>query len=138
MRRVSEGTHEFRGATGAAARCGIAIYQGADGSVAIVCSERADNSGVRVTQAAGDLAAEFWASLGQPAHFTWIEHSPAAGRAGDGERWDLVTFQVAGAHFGAPQWRHLSGEIVGAVLAGPGLADRATWQSIRRTGGLVL
>ncbi len=137
MRKTWEGTHQFRGLTGALAWCRIAVYRGEDGSVVVICSEQPDNPGTSVTNYAEHLARELWERENRPLLYSWIEHYPAEARPNHGESYDLVTFQVAGDEFDDVIWRPRTRAAVEKLLQSDGSHDHAEWQSLR-AAGLVL
>lgn len=106
----------YPGLHGREAWADLTLYDLADGGTLVVASERPDNPGASVTNAAEQLAT--WAAFRlefEPEQLVWVEHYPAVGygqiarRAGQQARrnegtvhetYDLVTFEL---HRGA--WR---------------------------------
>lgn len=107
--------------------CRLWIHDLGDGRALIVCSERDDNRGASVTNAAEVIATAVCISLQlDPRAVVWVEHYPArqivpasaARPAGVRERptWDLVTFKLCAAKgptgpgwiVHAPAWRPMT------------------------------
>ncbi len=107
---------DFRGFRGYVSCCGLHVEQLDDGRTLVICTERPDNPGTSVTNAAEIIASRVASQLAlDPAKLIWIEHYPPSKLHGESEDFDLVTFGSIvhdGIHtvFDDPCWRPVNSE----------------------------
>jgi len=116
-------------------RCRVRIYlpeEERDAPV-VVCTERRDNPGMSITNAAERIAAEVISSHQLPTPLVWIEHyqEGARGTTEDPHSFDLVLFshyQIENLHpylgekrqrIGEPSWKPLDRATVEGLIGGP-------------------
>lgn len=131
MRLVVDYVHPFESVSGIRSRCRVRLYlpeQEQDAPV-VVCSELPENTGVPVTAAAENIAAEVikahW--LVDP---VWIEHHPEETTAAGVESFELVVYsdhkiregaRNAGSRIeiGEPSWKSIDRTTVEILLGQP-------------------
>lgn len=91
-------------------RCDIRVSQLPDGRALIIATERDDNNGASVTNAAEIIATLVCAQFKiAPEQMVYIEHYPPSALHGPIPEWDLVTFKGrkngANVTIGEPNWR---------------------------------
>ena len=102
---------EFPGLRGCRSWCRLTVVELRDGRTVVVASEREDNPGTSVTNAAEQLAtAVVMTFCLDPDKLVWVEHYPAEGPHAKREDWDLVTFKIIRTKrefltFTDPDWR---------------------------------
>ena len=111
--------YQYPGRRNFYSKCDLEIIRGGTTTL-VICSERADNPGTSVTQAAARLATSLCHDdpTIAPEGLVWVEHTPALGRGRrrKPERWCRVTFTSrAGRTFDRPAWEPTTAEAVQAL-----------------------
>lgn len=101
---------QFTGRGSVPGICSLEIIVLADDRYVVICSERADNTGPSITNAAEWIAAQVCVRHKiAPEQLVWIEHYPPSPTHGLNQDWDLVTFKLGcsleGWKFLRPEWR---------------------------------
>lgn len=105
--------YRYKGFWGCECRCDIE----ANGNV-VIATERDDNEGTSITNAAEALAAIVAEDFGiDKENLVWIEHYPARGQGEMfAESFDLVEFDLEGGKFRNPRWKRITKEEARAIL----------------------
>lgn len=115
------------------AHCGLRLFTAPTGDSVVIATELPDNPGMRLTNAAEEVAGAVCQDFGlDPERLVWIEHYPERlagdnyGHQSEPATFDAVTFTWDGQQFSNPQWRPLAPAelafLTGVTLpSGPGL-----------------
>ena len=111
--------YQYPGRLNCYSKCDLEIIRGRSTTL-VICSERADNPGTSVTNAAARIATCLChddRSIA-PKGLLWVEHTPALGRGRQRkpERWCRVTLTARdGRTFDRPAWEPIPAEDVQAL-----------------------
>ena len=111
--------YQYPGVLNCYSKCDLEIIRGGTTTL-VICSERADNPGTSVTDAAARIATCLCHDdrTIAPEGVIWVEHTPALGRGrrSQPERWCRVTFTSRdGRIFDRPAWEPTTAEAVQAL-----------------------
>ncbi len=121
MRLQEDREFQYAGYFGCRSICRIRIFE-ENGRYLVIATEREDNPGTSITNAAENVAWAVWRYLECPEHFTWVEHYQDRAKIGGKftlkENFDIVTFKKdARKRFCSPDW-HPSNKSVIEQLTG--------------------
>jgi hypothetical protein len=121
MQQIADETFDFAGPHRFASQCRLRVYEGPGLPLVVIATERPDNPGTSVTNAAEVLATQVYQWLEYPARgMVFIEHYEQDGQEDYAqERFALVSFAEMDGQFISPQWQHMTKEEVEGMIGQP-------------------
>ncbi len=121
MQQIADENFDYLGLHSFPSQCRLRVFEGPGLPLVVIATERADNPGTSVTNAAEVLATQVYQWLEYPARgIVFIEHYEKDGEENYAqERFALVSFAEFDGQFISPEWRHITKEEIEGMIGQP-------------------
>jgi hypothetical protein len=118
MQQIADERFEFSGLHEFPSECRLRVFEGPGLPLVVIATERPDNPGTSITNAAELLATQVYKWLEYPARgIVFLEHYEKDGEESYAkERFALVSFIELDGQFISPKWQHISKEEVEGMI----------------------